>query len=73
MISWDENKTKRLFQKLPFHNVAIEKPTIRGLKNIDLLQELPFYDELNINEVSKAFGWYARSYKVEIIGSSIRT
>ena len=32
---------------------------------MDLLQELPFYDELNIYEISKAFGWYARSYEVE--------
>ena len=42
MSSCDENKTKRLFQELPFYNVAIEKPKIRGLKNIDLRQELPF-------------------------------
>ena len=48
MSSWDENKTKILFQELPFYNGAIEKPKMRGLRNIDLLQELPFYDELNI-------------------------
>ena len=31
------------------------------------MHELPFYDELSITEVSKAFKRYARSYKVEII------
>ena len=54
---------------LPFYNVLIEKPKIKGLKSIDLLHELPFYDELNIYEMSKEFGWYATSYKVEIVHS----
>ena len=31
------------------------------------MHELPFYDELSITEVSKAFKRYARSYKVEIV------
>ena len=57
------------FQELPFYNAAIEKPKIRGLINIDLFQKLPFYDELNIMPISKAFGWYAKIYKVEIVGS----
>ena len=30
------------------------------------MHELPFYDELSITEISKAFRRYARSYKVEI-------
>ena len=25
------------------------------------------YDELNIYEMSKTFGWYGKSYKVELI------
>ena len=54
-------RSKTLFKILPFHNVVIQKPKIRGLKNIDLLQKLPFYDELSIYEMSKAFGWHARS------------
>ena len=65
MRSRDKRKAKRLSQELPFYNVAIEKPNIRGLKKIDLLQELPFHDRLNTYEISRAFGWYARSYKVE--------
>ena len=64
-----KKKAKALFQILPFYNVLIEKPKSKGLKNIDLLHELPFYDELNIFEMSKAFGWYARSYKVETVDS----
>ena len=34
---------------------------------MELLHELPFYDELSVVEISKAFRGYARSYKVEII------
>ena len=59
----------RLFQKPPFHNTFIEKPCIKHLKNIDLLHELPFYDELSIKQVLKAFKRYARSCKIEIIDS----
>ena len=32
-----------------------------------MLHELPFYDELSVVEISKAFKRYARSYKIEII------
>ena len=66
---WDKKEAKRLFQKLPFYNTFIEIPHIKHLKNIDLLCELPFYDELNIEKISKAFKRYARSYKMEMIDS----
>ena len=66
---WDEKEAKKLVQKIPFYNMFIEKPKIKGFKDMDLLQELPFYTELNIYEMSKAFGWYERSYKVEIADS----
>ena len=66
MSFWD---TKELFQILPFYNVLIEKPKIKHLSNIELLDELPFYDELSVVEISKAFKRYLRSYKVEIIDS----
>ena len=36
-----------LFKELPFYNKHIEKPKIKRLKNIHLLSELPFYEELN--------------------------
>ena len=61
--------TKELFQILPFYNVLIEKPKIKHLSNIELLHELPFYDELSVVEISKAFRRYPRSYKVETIDS----
>ena len=51
------------------HNTFIKKTKSKGLKNIDLLQELPFYDKLNTYEILKAFGWYAIRYKVERVDS----
>ena len=38
------------FKELPFYNVSIDKPKIKHLKNIDLLAELHFYDQLNIKK-----------------------
>ena len=64
---WDEKEAKILFQILSFYNVFIEKPKTKHLSNVELLHELPFYDELSVVEISKAFIRYARSYKVEII------
>ena len=55
------------FKELPFYNKHIEKPKIKCLKNIDLLSELPFYEELNVIKTNHAFRGYAMSYKVEII------
>ena len=66
MSFWDEKEVEWLFQKLPFYNVLIEKPRIKRLKNIDLLHELLFYNELSIEKVSDSFKRYARSYKIEI-------
>ena len=54
------------FKELPFYNVSIEKPKIKPLKNVDLLAELSFYDQLNII-TDQAFSGYAMSYKVEIV------
>ena len=58
---------KKLFQILPFCKTFIEKPEIKKLSNIKLLQELPFYDELSIAKYSNTFSGYVRSYKVEIV------
>ena len=69
MSHWDEKEAKKLFQKLQFYDVLIEKPKTKGLKNIDLLHEFHFYDELNIYKMSKALGCYERSYKVEMMDS----
>ena len=43
------------FNELPFYNVSMEKPKIKPLKNVDLLAELPFYDQLNIIRTDHAF------------------
>ena len=52
-------KSRKLFQELPFYKKD----------KIDLLHELPFYDELSIEKKSKAFKRYARSYWIGIIDS----
>ena len=62
-----ENNDVNYFKELPFFNVSIEKPKIKRLKNIDLLTELPFYDQLNIIKTDQAFSGYLMSYKVEIV------
>ena len=55
------------FKETHFYNKPIEKPKIKRLKNIALLAELPFYEELSIIKTNRAFRGYAMSYKVEII------
>ena len=64
-----KKKQKNLFPVLPFDNVLIEKPEIKKISNLELLQELPFYDDLSIAEISKAFRRYVGSYRIEIIDS----
>ena len=56
------------FKGFPFYNKHTEKPKIKRWKNIDLLSELPFYEELNVIKANHAFKGYAMSYKVELIG-----
>ena len=55
------------FKEIPFYNKHFEKPKIKRLKNIDLLSELPFYEELNVIKINHAFRGYAMSYKVKMI------
>ena len=62
---WNRNEPKELFQ-IPFYNALIEKLKINHLSNIELLNNFPFYDELSVVEVSKAFKRHERSYKTEI-------
>ena len=59
--------TVEYFKEMPFYKKPIEKPKIKRLKNIDLLSELPFYEELSIIKTNHAFEGYAMSFKVEII------
>ena len=37
------------------------------MNNVQLLKELPFYDELSIVKNKTAFSGYAQSYKIEIL------
>ena len=49
------------FKEIPFYNKSIEKPKIKRLKNIGLLSELAFYEELNGIKTHHAFRGYAMS------------
>ena len=55
------------FKEIPFYNKPIEKRKIKCLKNIDLLPELPFYEDLSITKTNHEFRGNAMNYKVEII------
>ena len=57
---------KELFKILPFHNTFIEVPKVKKLHNVELLEELPFYDELSIVKNKATFSGYAQIYKIEI-------
>ena len=52
---------KKSFQILPSYNTFIEKPEINKLSNIELLHELPFYDEVSVVKSSSAFTGYAKT------------
>ena len=67
MSFWDEKEAKKFFKELLFYNALIEKSYIKRLNNIDMLRELPFYNELSIVKTSKAFRRYARNYNIEIM------
>ena len=64
-----KKEAKRLFLEFSFSNTVAEKLHIKCLQDMDFLHELPFYDKLNIEKISKGFRRYARSYKIEIIDS----
>ena len=51
------------FKELPLYNTYIEKPKIKLLKNIHLLCELPFYEELTVVKTNKTFRGYAKTHK----------
>ena len=55
MDVWNEKEMKRSFNELPFYGVSTEKTCTKHLNNIDMLRELPFYDELDLAKTSKAF------------------
>ena len=63
-MHWNANK---IFKTLPFYGTYFEKPKVKKLNNVQLLKELPFYDELSIVKNKTAFSGCARSYKIEIV------
>ena len=67
MNFWDEKEAKRLLQNLTFYNTFIKKRRLKHLQDMNLPHELPFYDELSIEKISKVFKTQTRSYKIEII------
>ena len=61
---------ENLLKLLPFYNVLIdfmEKPGTRKLTNVELLNELPFCNNLRIKEIAEPFKRYAKSSKIEIV------
>ena len=55
------------FKEVRFYNKRIGKPKIKRLKDVDLLSELSFYEELNVIKTNHTFGGYAMSYQVELV------
>ena len=60
-----------ILKELPFYKKHIEKPKLKHLKNIEVLSELPFCEELNVIKTNHLFRGYAMSYKVEIIEKKV--
>ena len=62
MHSWDA-KYLRFYHFI----TAILIPKVKKLDNVQLLKELPFYDELSTVKNKAAFSVYTRTYKIEIV------
>ena len=43
------------------------KPKVKKLINVELLNELPFYNSLSIKEILEAFRRYVKSFSIEIV------
>ena len=55
------------FKELPFYNKHIKKRKIKRFKNVDLLSEPSFYEELSVIKTKHAFRGYAMRYEVEFV------
>ena len=53
------------YKILPIYDSYLEKPEIKKLNNVELLKELPFYDDLSIIKYNTAFSGYVRTCKIE--------
>ena len=61
---------KQVLKILPFYNVLIDfikSDAVKKFNNVELMKKLPFYKDLSVEETSKAFKRYAKSYRVEIV------
>ena len=58
---------KKYLRYCYFITLFIEVPKVKKLNNVELLKELPFYDELSILKNKTAFSGYDQSYKIEIV------
>ena len=63
-MHWDESE---IFKFLLFYDIYIEKTEIKKLNNVQLLKELPFYDELSIVKNKTPFSGYGKIYEIEIV------
>ena len=63
-------KNKDLLKVSPFYNILIDfrqRTKVKKLTNVDLLNELPFYNGLYVKQTSEAFKKYAKSFHIEKI------
>ena len=61
---------KQFLKILPFYNVLIDfikNDAVKKYCNATLMSKLPFYEDLDVKEISDAFKRYAKSYRVEIV------
>ena len=66
MIVLSKINAANYLKELPFYKFYWKTKNKR-LTNINLLAELPFYEQLSVIKTDQAFSGYARSYKVEIV------
>ena len=59
-MDWNESE---IFKILTFYDSYIDQPKMKKLNNVQLLKELPFYDELSIVKNNISFSGFARSSK----------
>ena len=59
--------TEELLSEQSFYKQSIRKPRTEKLTNHELLQVLPFYDDVGILRKSRAFKKYVETYEVETI------
>ena len=62
-----EKNSEELVSEQPFYKQPISKPKSKKLTNQELLQVLPFYDNVGILRKQKAFRNYVETYEVEVI------